>query len=273
MELTGTTTLLVALKAEAQPLIDHYKLKGTQQHPFPVYANELLKIVITGIGTCSSAAALAHTAAFFSTLPNHIWINFGIAGHKDQAIGTAVSVSKVVSKSSQQTWYPNLIELPSTLVKPLTTYDTVVVDYSDDSLCDMEAAGFMSAGSSLHIKSECLFVFKVISDNEQSDAKNITKKLVAELVEMHIPTLEALIKKAGMRVQDARNFKSELGSELFEKWHFSQTQKTQLSESIRRFRAIDKQTSWQDMDLDNCTAAKDVIEYLNHRLQKLLPKF
>ena len=273
MELTGTTTLLVALKAEAQPLIDHYKLKSAQQHPFPIYANEQLKIVITAIGKCSSAAALAHTAAFFSILPNHIWINFGIAGHKDHAIGTAASVSKVISKSNQQTWYPNLIKLPNTLVKPLTTYDTVVDDYVDDTLCDMEAAGFMSAGSSLHIKSECLFVFKIISDTKLANAKNITKNLVAGLVKAHIPTLEALIKKEEMRAQDARNFELEIGSELFEKWHFSQTQKSQLREGIRRFRALDKQTLWQDMELDNCATAKDVIENLNRRLQKLLPKF
>jgi nucleoside phosphorylase len=273
MELAGTTTLLVALKAEAQPLIDYYKLKSIQQRPFPIFSNGQLKVIVTGVGAYRSATALGYANASSAAPTSHIWINFGIAGHRNHPVGTAVSVSKVINNNNQSSWYPNLIKLPNTLIEPLTTHDQIIKDYTNDTLCDMEGAGFMSAASSLHIKSECLFVFKIISDNQHSKVERITKNLVTKLINTHISTLETLIKKAEEVVQDARNFVTDIDSELLKTWHFSQSQKNQLNENMRRFKALDKQSSWPDINLDECVTAKGVIEKLNRRLLQMLPKF
>jgi adenosylhomocysteine nucleosidase len=273
MELAGTTTILVALKAEAQPLIDHYRLKNIHQRPFPIYSNQFLKIVITGVGAYRSAAALSYTAASYPTPESHIWINFGIAGHKSHPIGTAISASKVINKSDQRSWYPNLVKLHAAIVGALTTHDRVVNHHTDDTLCDMEAAGFMSAASSLSIKNECLFVFKIVSDNEKSKAENVTKNLITKVVRSHIPTLEKLIEKAEIIVRDARYFSTKPDEDLLERWHFSQTQKKQLIEIQRRFAALDKKNLLSDTHLDACVTAKDVITKLNQRLQQMLPKF
>ena len=46
----------------------------------------IISLTISGIGKTNAAMSIAHTYEF-NQQKNSIWINFGIAGHKDAKIG------------------------------------------------------------------------------------------------------------------------------------------------------------------------------------------
>ena len=71
---------LVALKAEAGPLIDFYRLNQVHATPFPTFENQNHRLVISGIGRIRCSAA---TGYLLGLLPSKIegLINLGIAGH------------------------------------------------------------------------------------------------------------------------------------------------------------------------------------------------
>ena len=72
---------VVALKAEATPLVELFKLaKGSEPSPFPVFVNDRHRLVLSGAGKELSAKATSYLSERFPQ-PNQAWLNFGMAGH------------------------------------------------------------------------------------------------------------------------------------------------------------------------------------------------
>jgi len=75
---------IVATNFEARPLIDFFKLKKKIHiEEFQIFNNEEISLTVSGIGKIFSALAVAHTYFQFGKKKNQIWINFGLAGHKN----------------------------------------------------------------------------------------------------------------------------------------------------------------------------------------------
>ena len=87
--------LLSATFTEAKPLIDIFKLKLKQNSSkLPIYVSERITLTVTGIGKINSAIGVAVTFYEFNKCYNHIWLNFGLAGHKLFRIGDIYLVNK-----------------------------------------------------------------------------------------------------------------------------------------------------------------------------------
>ena len=58
-----TVCIEVALKAEATPLIEAFKLKPLSGNPlFPIYENDEIKLIISGVGKIKAGAACSYLA-------------------------------------------------------------------------------------------------------------------------------------------------------------------------------------------------------------------
>ena len=54
--------LVVALAAEARPLLASYRLQGLSGHPYRICAGEQTHLIVSGIGKVAAAAATAYCA-------------------------------------------------------------------------------------------------------------------------------------------------------------------------------------------------------------------
>ena len=93
--------LIAALPAEVKPLISRFNLQRVQpDRVFPVYRNRHISLVVSGVGKVNAAAASAFLYALNGFPNSAVWINLGIAGHKDLALGDAVLAHRITDAGS-----------------------------------------------------------------------------------------------------------------------------------------------------------------------------
>jgi len=132
---------VVALAAEARPLLTHYGLKRVSDRGFAMYAKESTYLVVSGIGKINAATATAHA---LSRLPgNGCAINLGIAG-SDNPVGSLFRANRIIddNSSNNQALYPPEIsrhQLPGIMVRSVDQPET---NYRSSEAFDMEAHPF-----------------------------------------------------------------------------------------------------------------------------------
>jgi|GEM_PF-3421891 len=177
----------VALDCEAKPFIKEYKLERIKA-PFPIYKNDLLVLVVTGIKSYSMTA-IGYVFGKFSISS---FINIGICGHKEKEVGTLVACHKI--ECDDNAIYPS--PYLSSKLKPiqLKTVETVETTYPDDCVYDMEGY-YVCFSASKFISIDQIICMKVVSDNLHTGIKQITKPFVTSLMSTLIPELNPLIEK------------------------------------------------------------------------------
>lgn len=241
--------IFTALACEAMPLIAHFNLKEQNQHDLFrsfISADNNVSLVITGVGKSLAAAAVSYHHACLNTSPTDTWLNIGVAGHAELNLGEACLVNKITDAASGATWYPQVLFDTPCPVLPLRTLDTPSEDYQS-VLYDMEAAGFYALASRLGT-SELIHCFKIVSDNAQSHSGNVKAKIVKGYVESRLGTIDNILSAL-------HDFSSELENtttlpaayeEIITRWHFTQTQKIQLLECLRRWQTLQEDAdTWQ----------------------------
>ena len=97
--------LVVALQAEAAPLVDRFALKSLNGHPYRLYAGADPHLITSGVGKLASASAVAYLRARIGQTPA-AWLNVGIAGHARAPLGTALLAHKIHDVGSSKSYYP-----------------------------------------------------------------------------------------------------------------------------------------------------------------------
>ncbi|GAB4184440.1 MAG: hypothetical protein Tsb0015_00350 [Simkaniaceae bacterium] len=185
--------IVAALPSEAKSLIEHFRLKQViGDHPFGIWKNERIHLIVSGVGKISSSAATAYLYKFLSR-PADVWINFGIAGHPHLPIGQPVVPISIKDVAAEKTVYPILLTAPPCLTAPLHTVDKAEKTYRENVLYDMEGSGFFLAASKF-LSLERISLFKIVSDNLQCHFGNITKKGVQEIISQQLPLFEKWIR-------------------------------------------------------------------------------
>ncbi len=179
---------VVALPAEAKPLIAHFGLKRTQPDgEFPIYQNGSISLVRSGVGKEAAANATRFLLCNCNQRKGIIWINLGIAGHATREIGELILAEYTIDELSQQQWkisYP--LDSPCKL-ETLTTLSQPEFNYTRSGMFDMEAAGFLSA---LKGNGYCL---KIISDNSRQPGHGIKAKWVSRLISKQLNKIDQLM--------------------------------------------------------------------------------
>jgi adenosylhomocysteine nucleosidase len=262
-------TVICALPSEAQALLEHWRLPTVRERPFRVYGNDAARIVISGVGSHACAAAVGYAAALHDSRDDDLWLNLGIAGHGQHALGTPLLAARVSHHGRDGAWYPSLLFTPPCAVAELITYDLAVSDYPPQACCDMEAAGFMAATSRV-ASGDLVQVMKVVSDNAESGIAGIERSRVYGLMQNALPSVLELIER--LRAVAARLPVAVHDAEaevLLERWHFTHSQAHQLRQLLQRRVLLGRSDALDAATLVHCRNAAAVLASLRAEVDKL----
>ena len=183
--------IVVAMKREAEPLINYWDLKENSKK---FYSNKKKKInlIISGIGKKRAEKATIYLAE--KTNNNSFFLNIGIAGHKNYKLGEIILISKITDNKTKYSWYPSLLWKTKIKKTPLITVGFPKIRYTTNFLYDMEASGFFK-GAREFVGPEMVQCIKIISDNKKSSILNISSNKIENWINNKITIIDKLIKE------------------------------------------------------------------------------
>jgi len=265
----AAVTVICALASEAQALIEHWRLKALRERPFRVYGDNDARVVISGVGSHASAAAVGYAAGMREARADDIWLNLGIAGHGSHALGTALLAARISHHGRDGAWYPSLLFTPPCAAAELITHDQAVIDYPSQACCDMEAAGFMAATARI-AGGDLVQVMKVVSDNAESGIAGIERSRVHALMRDALPTVLLLVERLREVAARLPQASSDLAVQpLLERWHFTHAQAMQLRQLLQRRRLLTPETWPSHEAYTACRDAAAVLTCLRREVDGL----
>ena len=259
--------LVVALRAEASPLIESFgltQLNSKEKHE--IYTNDHLSLIVSGMG---KAAAENAVQVLYAQVPDQIsaWLNIGIAGHGLFEIEQGFLASRITDQASSQSWYPMIVYPHDCAVSPLMTVNEVELQYPEPIGYDMEAAAFFSAAKR-HTTVELVQNYKVVSDNPHHSVSRITPARISKLIEMRIEEIRQLINALDQLVAQVGAIRSIDGrlEPFFERWKFTVSQQHQLKRLLQKNNALSHQFNAESHTLQQCQDARAVIRILQDNL-------
>ena len=184
--------IVVAWMAEARPLVDHYRLEPlSKKYGFRIYRNSEINLVVCGQGRAAAAAGTAWLQALVPAEENGVWLNVGIAGHRDLAIGSAIVGNLVRDRDSGRWWRLPLLSEDAMTAKEIITVGQPDLDYATDAVVDMEASAFVETALRF-AERDAIGCLKVISDNASQPASALTPSQASELIGAQIDAIASL---------------------------------------------------------------------------------
>ena len=271
----GRVHLVVALRAEAQPIIEHLRLSPVDRGaPFRVFlsVDERVALAISGSGRVAAGSAVEHLAGYGDDAG---WLNVGIAGHGHRPLGSVVLAHRIRNRNGGRTWYPPLVFEPPCPTATVQTVDRACTDFPTDDVYDMEAAGFYGAAAR-YASHELVHCLKVISDNRDHSAARLTRKRVGELVGNNMTVIHRLVEALAALSSEKRCRHVEpVGLEaILGATHFTVTQQRQLRRALRRWSVLCPGTDpapWTTAFRD--TNARAMLQRIEAHLDRQAPAF
>ncbi len=243
---------VIALAAEARPLLDRWKFTQLESTPFPLYYCEQQNyfLVVSGMGKVRSAAATSYLASKVNPLraqatPPAIWINFGTCGHHNYPLGQGLLVHKIIDISNGNNYYP--LRLPYSASATIECHATSQREYPQEGdIIDMESAGFFPTAC-LFSPNELVHLYKVVSDNADNlpTKPALMQKRIIPLLMERIPELHIISDK--LRAIASKEFdEGHKMAQQIEKWQldftaacrWTTTQRIQLQGLLRKWYVV-----------------------------------
>ncbi|MEM9281371.1 MAG: hypothetical protein AAGA96_06060 [Verrucomicrobiota bacterium] len=268
---------VVALKAEAQPLIERFEMVRVNEarKPFPVFhsGDGRMRLVISGPGRVLSGAAVGYLCGLQREARGALgWVNFGIAGSGSLDFGKLFLAAKVTCEGNSwfpaATW-PRKDDLERRSVR---TVDQPCENYPPNGeLVEMEAAGFLSVALKQSTAELC-HVLKVVSDDPEHSISGINKTKVRGLCEKALTEAETWLGSFTHEVQEQMSLDADpFGfSELKKAHRFSVTELHQLRKLLVQWSALmppDVEPAWKE--LTPLRDGKSCLIELRRELEKL----
>jgi hypothetical protein len=198
---SDSLNLLVALPAEAKPLIRAFDLKRLQPDgTFPRYGRGAFTLILSGPGQDAAGSAAADMHELSPDTHSH-WINLGIAGHAWLRPGDCLLADSVQDATTGEHWrLTPMAGLPATDIGPIRCVPQAETRFAQSAGYDMESAAIARVLDGVDALSR-LQVLKVVSDNPHNPSRRINAKMVGELIEGCLPTLDALMRRLQSHAQ------------------------------------------------------------------------
>jgi len=182
---------VVALPAEARPLVDRFGMALASESPFPVYRGPEAWLAVSGHGKAAAAAATAYLHLASVGALGRAWLNVGLGGHGQRTLGEGVVAHKISDAASGASWYPQIvIDSPSPTV-PVLTVERVEEEYSPPWIYESEAAGFFPTACRFSV-AELVHCYKVVSDNPDATlSRRMSNASIEELIAGNLEDVEA----------------------------------------------------------------------------------
>ena len=231
---------VLALHCEAKPIIQHYRMKLCGKHgQAQFFEGETARLAVTGVGSLSSAVA---TTAMGERFPSNdsTWLNIGICGGEDLAIGEAFIGNKITSDYSRDVFYPQLVGKSPWPGIEIKTLNAPSNRYETNRVFDMEAFGFYTAALTF-ASSERVQCIKIISDNSDSPTgAHFNKTEISSLIASQIPKIDSFLENTGFSKAEyyMKGWANDLLTKAKTRYSFTETERHQLSSRIRQLDAL-----------------------------------
>ena len=268
------TRFVVALRAEARPLIDRYQLEALEpgepgdDGAFRAFHGSGRSLVISGVGKVAAAAAVT----YLHEKPLEVWLNVGIAGHRDRSPGELVRAHRVTDTGTGERFYPTLLGLPHIQTEGVTTVDVPETEFASRDVFDMEASGFYQTAVRFST-SELVQCVKIVSDNVDTGTDGLTVERVSKLVERNLDAIDdvvAHLETLATELEPLRILGDAPGVEpFFETWHFTTSERRRLARLLVRHRAFQSLPTTEEFEFRQLKTASAVLQELDHRVRTL----
>ncbi len=169
-----------AFYAEAKNIIDHYGLKKEKSPEtvrFDVFANDSIRLVITGVGEINAAAAVSNIGGAYGISPYDEILNVGCgAGFSNETcLGSIFLGNKLTEQMTGRTFYPDMLMKTNLMECEIVTVARVLNEGRDSVVYDMEAAAVYQAAA-FFVGPHRMHFIKLVSDaGERIDQSKITE--------------------------------------------------------------------------------------------------
>ena len=261
-----TICIETALKAEAQPLIEALNLKPLSgNHLFPIWENQHIKLIISGVGKIKAGAACSYLAGIYQDEDIYGWLNVGIGGHRSLPVGTPLLAHKVIDDTRRSSYFPSFTFPLPCQTEECRTVENPENTYGSQAIYDMEAAGFYAIASKIS-PLEMIHVFKVISDNQSHPTSEVSKKGVEKLISKHIDIVKKVLEELSVLIEEIAPFETPLLEEFLKKWHFTTCETYSLKKLLKRWQALCPDQVLFSQDLTKQKSAKQVLTFMENHL-------
>jgi adenosylhomocysteine nucleosidase len=229
---------VVAFLAEAQPVIDFYRLVKTDVSSGSIFKNDQHYLIISGLGK-DRAATATKLLGESKARKNEGWLNLGIAGHGSHAKGDAFIAGKIIDDKNEEVFYPPPICQSALQVSSLCTCSSPMTQYEPEMGYDMEAHSFYREASKFSFR-ELVQVVKVVSDTPSQPIEKIRPQEATEMIASHMNQLDRLVRQIdqlALEVQPDEQIEKVV-KEILSLHHFSVTRTHQLLELLRHAKML-----------------------------------
>lgn len=185
--------IVTALYVEAKPLIDWYNLKrDMEERVFQIFANDDMKLIITGVGKINSAIGTAHLLSHRCTLEDDCVVNIGICGSPTADLGEIYIINKIKDHETGKDFYPDMLVMHPFKEASIETFSYPVISGNQlqEDLCDMESSGFFQSASK-YLDVHRIALIKVVSDRLEST--QLTKKFIEGLLKEKMSDIDRFL--------------------------------------------------------------------------------
>ena len=135
-----------AFYAEAKNIIDHYGLKkekSLETVRVDVFANDDIRLVITGVGEINAAAAVSNIGGAYGISPDDEILNVGCGA----CFGSIFLGNKLTEQMTGRTFYPDMLMKANLRECEIITAVRVLKEGREQVVYDMEAAAIYQAAA------------------------------------------------------------------------------------------------------------------------------
>lgn len=256
---------ITALPSEARPLIDRFKLgQAHRTNGITWYENAGIRLAVSGVGKSASAFAVGVLSGMGSACVQALWLNVGIAGHRDASLGAIGIAHRIDDLATAQVHYPAIVFNAPCASFRVACFDRPTTSYHGDALCDMESSAFFAAA----IRTsgvEFAHVLKIVSDNNAEHLETLNRQTITDLVSAQIDVIAEVAERLiCLASQVTPEPPPESPVAAFHRWRFSATQALQLRELERRWGLLRPDSAWPPVDLSHCRDARAVLTCLGN---------
>ncbi len=264
-----STCWVIALRAEATPIIKFLKLKYVNTpSSFKIYANQETghALIISGVGALKSAAATEFLKEYFYIKNYASWINLGIAGYYAEPVGKLYQAIKVFSPVDQKTFFPGFRFSKIIPGTSLLTVDKAETNYNKPVLYDMEAFGFCKVASAFSCN-ELIFIFKIVSDTPENSIKKLKSSIIEKLISKNLRDLKELLSEIN-KLSDLEIERLKIPDEVIEienSVHFSKTNSFKFRQLYKKWKFANPKKTLKDLHFSK-KKAKEIISVLEDNI-------
>lgn len=263
--------LVVALQAEARPLVERYGLAAAGSEPFPIYRGERAVLLVSGSGKLATAVATSHLHAAAGGERDAAWLHLGLAGHRDLPIGHGSLAHKVIDQGSGESWYPPILVGSPASSATVLTVDRREHDFEGPWMYDTEASGFFTAASR-YSTLELVHAFKIVADTP--DATLGDRSSAAFIDDLVRSKLEVVGRIADGLAQLAAELRTAADDQpeverFLDRWSFGGSEERLLRRLLQRWSVLSGRNSPWSTELEGAATAGEALRVLRTQLDEL----